>query len=326
MTPGLVSIVICAYNNWPDLEMAITSALHQSFRPLEVIVVDNSSTDATPVEAPKRFGRTVRYIRQPNRFCSGAYNAGFEVASGEFVQFLDGDDVLAPDKIAKQVEVFLAHPDVDIVYGDVRRFQTSAGTPKWSDLPTQPESDMLNALLSPHRLNAGINALGILFRRRALERVGPWDESMYCEDVDYWLRSAWAGCSFGHCPGSPMGFKRMWPGQMTADVPRTARGLEAVWEKALGYVSREPYRSLLAKRLAEDRFYIAVSRCGMSRPEALAKLASARTTSPETVSALIYAAGYAAIVLPGGSLLVRSQYLQAVRRFVARLLRYPMRG
>ncbi len=52
IVPGLVSVVICAWNNWPDLEMTIESALHQSYQPIEVIVVDNSSTDATAEEVP----------------------------------------------------------------------------------------------------------------------------------------------------------------------------------------------------------------------------------------------------------------------------------
>jgi len=322
MIPGLVSVVICAYNNWPDLEMAIESALHQSYQPIEMIVVDNSSTDVTPQEVPRRFGRTVRYIRQPNRECAGAYNAGFDVARGEFIQFLDGDDVLAPNKIGKQVEIFRGNPDLDIVYGDIRGFQTLAGTANWEDAGTQQEDDMLMALLVPEKGMATPGNLGTLFRRRALERVGPWDESLYVEDLDYWLRAAWAGCRFGHCPGSPMGLGRVRPGQKSANVSAMNRGVEAVWDKALGYVTREPYRSLIAAKLAHLRFFMAVSPEQMAAREALAKLALARGTHPETVSALAYAVGYAAIVLPGGTALVRSRWLRAIRRGLARLLHY----
>jgi glycosyltransferase involved in cell wall biosynthesis len=320
--PGLVSIVVCAYNNWPDVEMTIESALHQSYQPIEVIVVDNSSTDATAEEVPGRFGRAVRYMRQPNRGDAGAYNAGFGVARGEFIQFVDGDDVLAPNKIEKQVEVFRANPELDIVYGDIRDFQTLAGAANWKDVATQQEDDMLMVLLVPEKHGAGISALGTLFHRRALERVGPWDENLYTSDTDYWLRAAWAGCRFGHCPGSPMGFSRRRPGQMSADVSALARGVEVVWDKALGYVTREPYRSLIAARLAHLRFYLAVSRDEMAKREALAKLALARATSPNMVSALAHAVGYAAIVLPGGTALVRSRWLRPVRRGLARLLHY----
>jgi glycosyltransferase involved in cell wall biosynthesis len=320
MIPGLVSVVICAWNNWPALEMTIASALHQSYQAIEVIVVDNSSGDETPNEVCKRFGRKVRYIRQPNRGCAGAHNTGFAMASGEFIQFVAGDDVLAPNKIAKQVRYFLANPELDIVYGDIRNFRMSGGGAAWSDVPTQQEDDMLRALIILEKHGAGINALGTLFRRRALERVGPWDENLYCEDTDYWLRAAYAGCLFGLCSGSPMGFKRLWEGQKIANVPATVRGLEAVWDKARGYITEEPYCSLLSDRLAEYRFLMAISPGLMARPEALAMLALARTTSPKKVSSLVYALGYAAIVVPGGAFLVRSRGLRSIRRLLAALV------
>ena len=179
---------------------------------------------------------------------------------------------------------------------------------------------MLMALLVPEKGMATPGNLGTLFRRRALERVGPWDESLYISDLDYWLRAAWAGCRFGHCPGPPMGFSRVRPGQMSANVSAMNRGIEAVWDKALAYVTREPYRSLIAARLAHLRFLMAVSRDHLTKQEALGKLFLARGTHPETVSALAYAVGYAAIVLPGGTALVRSRWLRAIRRGLARLL------
>jgi cellulose synthase/poly-beta-1,6-N-acetylglucosamine synthase-like glycosyltransferase len=211
---------------------------------------------------------------------------------------------------------------LDIVYGDTRDFQTLAGTANWKDVGTQQEDDMLMALLVFENRMVTTGALGTLFRRRALEKVGPWDESLYVEDLDYWLRAAWAGCRFGHCPGSLMGFSRVRPGQKGANACAMNRGMEAVWDKALGYVTREPYRSLIAASLAHLRFLMAVSRDHLTKQEALAKLALARGTHPETVSALAYAVGYAAIVLPGGAALVRSRWPRAIRRGLARLLHY----
>ena len=145
---GLVSIVIVAHNNWPDLELAIQSALHQSYTKIEVIVVDNSSRDATEQEVPKIFGNRIRYVRQPNTGEGGGRNAGMRLAAGEFVQFLDGDDCLAPDKVEKQIAVLNVAPEVDVVYGDVRQFQTSAGRANWEDWDTADHPDMLATLLS----------------------------------------------------------------------------------------------------------------------------------------------------------------------------------
>ena len=322
MIAGLVSIVICAYNNWPDVEMTIESALNQSHHPVEVIVVDNCSMDATPEEVPERFCPPVRYVRQRNKNYAGACNTGFDLASGEFIQFVAGDDVLAPNKIEKQVEILHANPDLDIVYGDVRMFQTLAGVANWTDVESKPELDYLKAFIHTDKQWTGITALGMLFHRKAIEKVGPWDESMYVEDLDYWLRATWAGCHFGYCAGSPMGFVRLWPGQKTKNKFAMSRGMESVWDKALGYITLEPYRSLIAEKLAKARFYMAVSRRQMNISEALEKLALARANSPKKVSALAYAFGYAAIILPGGSFLMRSQFLRPVRRLLARLLHY----
>ncbi len=313
----LVSIVIVGYNNWPDLEMAIHSALGQSYRPIEVIVVDNSSSDATPEEVPRRFGDAVRYVRQANVGDGGAYNTGFELAAGEFIQFLDGDDVLAPNKIERQVEVFRCDPAADIVYGDIRQFQTRAGRARWTEPVTRERDDMLVTLIDPQGQGAGLSALGTLFRRRALERVGPWDHSLWISDQDYWLRAAWAGCRFHYRPGSPMGFSRRRAGQMSADTSGMMREMEPVWAKALGYITCEPYRGRLARRLAQLRFYLAVSSNGLTSRQALAKLALAHATCPGAAPPLAYLIARLLIVSPGRRWLVTTPWLALPRRALA---------
>lgn len=247
----LVSVVAVAYNNWPDVELAVQSALGQSHKPVEVIVIDNSSSDATPAELPRRFGSRVVYRRQPNTGDAGAYNAGALLARGEYLQFLDGDDVLSPYKIEKQMQVFLDHPETDIVHGDIRNFQALPGASRLVDHATRDYPDMVAAVLDP-RARCVQSPLGALISRRAFDRVGAWDEAVYCTDFDYFLRAAWSGCRFRHCPGL-MGFSRIHPRQMSADPAAMARGTEAVLRKALGYIDREPHRSLVASALARHR-------------------------------------------------------------------------
>jgi GT2 family glycosyltransferase len=202
-------------------------------------------------------------------------------------------------------------------------FQTLPESAHWKDVATKPEEDMLKALIAPVIDWVGIVALGTLFHRRALERVGSWDEGLYVTDMDYWLRAAHLGCRFGHCSGSIMGFQRRRSGQMTANESAMAEGLQAVWEKTLTYLTHEPYRSLLAVNVAQCRlhlarikFRMAFSTDRMSRREALAKLSLARATNPEAISALAYVVGYAVITLPGGAALVRSRWLGPIRRRV----------
>jgi glycosyltransferase involved in cell wall biosynthesis len=321
MKSALVSVVICAYNDWPYLEMAIQSALCQTYSPLEVIVVDNSSTDATAEEVSMRFRDRLRYIRQANRECAGAYNTGFEAARGEFIQFMDGDDVLAPNKVAKQVETFQANPELDIVYGNVRMFQTSAGIADWRDRSADPEDDLLMRIVTPNREFHAIHTLSILFRRCALEKVGSWDENLYVEDLDYLLRAAWAGCRFGYCGTVPLGFKRLRPGQKTKNKQAMDRGIEAVWVKALSYVTREPYRGLITARLARRRYDIAVSGDRNNKGERLEMLALARATSRDAISRLEYLVGYASIVMPSVNRIARHRSIRPIRRFLAPLIR-----
>ena len=318
--PELVSIIVVAYNNWPDLDLAVQSALCQSYHPVEVIVVDNSSTDGTAGELEQRYSGRVNYIHQANRGDAGAYNTGFSHSRGEFIQFLDGDDVLAPDKIDRQMAVAREHPDTDIIYGDIRRFQTLPRHAAWADRTTEHHDDMLAATLAPEPLGVE-TILSALIRRRALQRVGPWDEAVYCTDFDYWLRAAWLGCRFRHCPGL-LGFARVHPKQMSVDVSAMNRGTEAVLAKALTYIDREPYRTMVLENLAQMRYLRAVSRKGLSRDEALAKLREARETKSDEVPLPAYWMGVVAIVAPYGSVLISSPAFRAIRRFVARLVGY----
>ena len=316
MMPDLVSIVIVCHNNWPDLELAIQSALHQSYRPVEVIVVDNSSTDATADEVSRRFGGEVQYTRQPNVGDGGGYNTGMRAAQGEFVQFLDGDDFLAANKIEKQMETFRSDSSADIVYGDMRYFQSLPGIVQdWKDEDLRDYEDMLAVLVSPR--SAYLSTEAMLYRRRALERVGDYGASLYVVDCDYWLRAAWAGCRFRYCPGS-LAFHRIRPGQMSSDQTAMLLGYEAVWSKALRYITREPYRTAIRAHLARVQFVLSLGPYGLTTREALQKLSKARAISSETIHALAYALASTVILLPGGRRLLRQQWIRSLRRWVAR--------
>jgi cellulose synthase/poly-beta-1,6-N-acetylglucosamine synthase-like glycosyltransferase len=315
----LVTIVVVAHNDWPDVELAIQSALHQSYEPVEVIVVDNDSSDATAREVPARFGDRVTYCRRPNRFEGGGRNTGFELASGEFIQFLDADDFLAPNKIEKQVAAFEADPDADIVYGDFRVFASPGVGLGDEDGTNREYDDFLWALVAPEGKGAGLLPQSVLFRRRAVERVGPWDETIPTSDQDYWLRAAASGCRFRYCPGSLCFYQRR-PGQMTARPLSILRDMEATGAKALGYIHDEPYRELLATRLARTRFVLALADSS-GRRDAFSQLRLARATSPETISRLALVSGFAVAALPGGLWLARAPSVRPVRSAAARLLR-----
>jgi cellulose synthase/poly-beta-1,6-N-acetylglucosamine synthase-like glycosyltransferase len=201
---------------------------------------------------------------------------------------------------------------VDIVYGDVRFFQNRPGVYwEWRDRDMEEETDILAALV--RRDGKNITAQTLLYRKSALDRVGEWDETLYVVDRDYWLRAAWAGCRFRYSPGS-LSFYGVHPGQMSSHAAAMSRGFEAVWTKALQYITQEPYRTEIRFSLARSRFRTALYADDLNSREALAKLAEARRTNPQAIPRFVYLLAGAIILIPGG------------RRLFRRLWKGPLRG
>src|SRR3989344_260066 len=120
---SLVSIIIPAYNAQQYLREAVRSAQKQTYPNIEIIIVDDASTDATVSIADKlaKINSHIRVIHhKKNKFRSGALNTGIHNARGDYISFLDADDMYMPEKTAEQVAYLEAHPDVAMVYGDFR--------------------------------------------------------------------------------------------------------------------------------------------------------------------------------------------------------------
>lgn len=111
----LVSIIIPTYNYADFLSTAIQSCLNQTYQPVEIIVVDDGSTDHTKNIA-EGFGRDILYVSQENQGVSSARNRGLELAKGSYLAFLDSDDYLMNDSIGKKVEILEKNPEVGIVF------------------------------------------------------------------------------------------------------------------------------------------------------------------------------------------------------------------
>src|SRR5262245_49416395 len=116
--PGLVSVIIPSYNRAYIVGQAIESVLRQTYRPLEVVVVDDGSSDNTRAVV-EQYGPPVRYFRQANAGVSAARNAGFRQARGAFVALLDSDDRWLPWKLSAQVALLRRFPEVGMVWTDM---------------------------------------------------------------------------------------------------------------------------------------------------------------------------------------------------------------
>jgi glycosyltransferase involved in cell wall biosynthesis len=182
MQERLVSVLIGVYNGAPYIAEAIESVFAQTYRPLELIVVDDGSTDDSG-DIVRSYGDALVYERQENAGNGAARNRAVALASGRRLAFLDADDRFVRDKLERQTAVLDAHPDVDVVFGYVREFLSPELTEeeRASIRPPAPPTPWTAPNL-------------MLVRREAFSKVGPFAESLKVGvTVDWYARALEAG-------------------------------------------------------------------------------------------------------------------------------------
>ena len=184
-----VSLIIATFNHARFLDAAIDSALAQTLGAVDVIVVDDGSTDDTPAVLARYAGR-VRVLRQPNRGLAAARNAGLAAARGTYVAFLDADDVMAPTKLAAQLEVLERSPTIGWTYCDVLIETVATRTTVTASERFGYGARALDGWLFPELIHGNfIPAIAPMIRRTALDAAGGFDERLTAlEDWDMWLR------------------------------------------------------------------------------------------------------------------------------------------
>lgn len=191
MTAPRVSVIIPTYNRARLVAESVRSVLDQSYRDLEVIVVDDGSTDGTAGELARLFGGRIRVCVQPNGGNAAARNRGLAEARGELLAFNDSDDLWLPGKLERQVAYLDAHPEVDLVCGngiDPARGEGRRGLvipyARGRRLEARGPSlrDMIERSFS--------RTPTLVARRRLFERVGPFDAAFRaCVDSEFMSRA-----------------------------------------------------------------------------------------------------------------------------------------
>jgi len=186
----MVSIIIPTYDNARYLGRTIESALGQDHVDREVIVVDDGSTDETP-EVLARYEGRIRAVRQPNAGVSTARNHGLSLARGEYVVFLDGDDVLLPDKLSAQLAVIETHPHLGYVHSGWHRIDGNDAIidtiEPWRQVPELTVESWL--IRKPVFMGA------MLFRRKWIDRAGGFDVALpQAEDLKLVFQMVRMGC------------------------------------------------------------------------------------------------------------------------------------
>ncbi|MBA3522361.1 MAG: glycosyltransferase [Gemmatimonadales bacterium] len=234
-----MTVVMAVYNVGPFVAEAIHSVLSQTYEALELIVVDDGSTDDTGEQVVGICDPRLRLLRQGNAGPSAARNSGIARGTGELIGFIDGDDVWLPEKLARHVEYLRAHPEADLTFA-------------WSRIVDEDGRDTgrtsarVSGVVPFERLFA-LNVVGngsaVVLRRDVLDRAGTFDEQLRAEeDHDVWLRVSLLRPDNVHCVPEVLSLYRMRAGQMSKDWRR----METAWHRLL-----EKMRALAPQRVAE---------------------------------------------------------------------------
>jgi glycosyltransferase involved in cell wall biosynthesis len=184
----LVSVIIPAFNCETFLPEAVESVREQSYQSLEIIIVDDGSTDGTPCLI-ESLGTGIKTSRQTNQGPAAARNSGLALAKGEFIAFLDADDLWTAGKIEQQLEHFTGEPQTQVVVGATQRVRAARSN---NVARVGPGLEPVGPVWMLFSLGA------TLIRREVFDEVGWFDVSLrQGEDVDWFMRAREAGVSIG---------------------------------------------------------------------------------------------------------------------------------
>lgn len=258
----LVSVVIPCYNCAHFLAETLESVFCQTLQDFEIIAVDDGSTDDTATVI-RSFGSRVLAEFGSNHGASAARNRGTELAQGEFIQYLDADDLLRPDALEKRVNALISS-DADVAYSDWQRLEElengcfeprSVVARRIEDVHADPQIALFTSFWAP--------PAALLYRRRIVDAIGVWNESLpIIQDARFLLDAALVGGQFVYVAGVGAEYRvhktnslsRRNPISFVNDVFHNACQVEAIW-KANGGTSPERVAALEAVYGYVARFY-----------------------------------------------------------------------
>jgi len=180
----MFSIVVPSYNQGRFISQTLDSILEQSFRPLEIVIVDGASTDGT-IEVLKEYARRypaeVRWISEKDNGPADAVNKGLALVRGEYIGIQSSDDFYYPGALAQAAQVFTQNPDCGFVYGDCTGIDAQGSNLGSGNLPAFSwEAFYGIAMCIPQG--------SIFFRRSVQQQVGGWNPKYFGCDLDFWMR------------------------------------------------------------------------------------------------------------------------------------------
>lgn len=223
----LISVITPTFNRRALLAEAIASVLKQTWSEFEMIIVDDGSCDGTGDMVSKIPDARIRYQYQENEGQSSARNKGLAAARGDFIAFLDSDNVWLDTRLERHLRLFEWFPDTDLVYGVSVPYEGETWSP-----PTALRPRPIGLVTRQLLLGNFVPFNSVLMRRTLAERTGPFDESLRsAEDYDFWLRASLYGRFLPDDEVSTL--YRKTPGSISTDLARNFAANEKILRRFL---------------------------------------------------------------------------------------------
>ncbi len=276
-----VSVIMPVFNCEEFVEEAVRSVLNQTERDLELIVVNDGSTDRTPELVEKLASTDVRirvHTQKHSGKCSMARNAGLSKATGKYLTFLDGDDLSHPEKVERELAAFDSVPEVDLVFSDMKVFgktphdetsNTYLGEVHFMERASAYLTEITESLFlcseDFYRFMStqitGVTVQTVMFRRSLLEKDRVWfpEDITVAEDIDFWFRLA--RCGRLAFINEVLAYYRRHEKSITSDPGRALEGSifahSRNLERGRDILSKEEIRTC-EERIAMNYFYFGV--------------------------------------------------------------------
>lgn len=267
MVEGMVSTIIPVHNRPLQLRQAVESVLAQDHRPIEILIVDDGSTDGQTAaeisDLAQAHPSLVRGLYQPNAGPGSARETGRQQARGEYIQYLDSDDVLLTGKFSRQVAALQQHPQAQVAYG-ITLLRDRQG--RLHSEPHKSTGRPIATMFPGFLLSRWWETATPLYRRSICDQAGPWTELRLEEDWEYDCRIASHGGRLIWCP-IPVSEHRQHPGERLSEgrvldperLRQRARAQVLIHSHArrYGFRSGDPEMQIFARSL-----FLLARQCG----------------------------------------------------------------
>jgi glycosyltransferase involved in cell wall biosynthesis len=226
-----VSIIIPAYNTAGLIPHCLNSVLAQTYSDFEAIVVNDGSPDTPELEkALEPYLNRIVYIKQENKRCAGARNTAIRHARGEFLAFLDSDDIWFPEHLASQMKLLEQDPSLDMVFSNAQLM----GDPKGRDFMQKCPTDGMATFDAIVHEKCHISVSTVVIRKSVVVNAGGFDETLArCDDYDMWLRGAFEGAKIGFNRDVQAKLNGGRPGSLGESRAKMAEAYWLILEKAI---------------------------------------------------------------------------------------------